>query len=84
MSCSPSPSFSSESYYSYSKESEPESFPEEPLLGIGGYDDSVEPPPTEEEASKYLEQLALEEGQEQILHFFPGRKTSEIGMFTLL
>ena len=72
MSRSPSPSFSSESYYSYSEESEPESFPEKPLLGIGGYDDSVEPPPTEEEASKYLEQLALEEGQEQILHFFRG------------
>ncbi|XP_022791782.1 uncharacterized protein LOC111331022 [Stylophora pistillata] len=33
----------------------------------GGYDDSVEPVPTEEEAAVYLEQLALEEEEEQIL-----------------
>ena len=67
-----SPSFSNESYYSYSEESEPESFPEKLLPGIGGYDDSAEPPPTEEEAAEYLEQLALEEEQEQILLFFRG------------
>ena len=66
MSRSPSPSSSSVSYYSYSEESEPESFPEKPLLGIGGYDDSVEPVPTEEEATEYLEQLAFEEEKEQI------------------
>ena len=48
---SPSPSSSSESYYGYSEESEPESFPEKPLLEIGGYDDTVEPVPTEEELS---------------------------------
>ena len=42
MSRSPSPSASSESYYSYSEESEPESSPEQPLLEIGGYDDSME------------------------------------------
>ena len=67
MSRSPSPSSSSESYYSYSEESELEIFPEKPLLEIGGYDDSVEPVPTEEEAAEYLEQLALEEEEEQIL-----------------
>ncbi|XP_067025861.1 uncharacterized protein [Acropora muricata] len=67
MSRSPSPSSSSESYYGYSEESEPESFPEKPLLEIGGYDDSVEPVPTEEEAAEYLEQLALEEEEEQTL-----------------
>ena len=54
MSRSPSPSFSTESYYNYSEESEGECFPEKPLLEIGGYDDSVEPPPTEEEAAEYL------------------------------
>ena len=70
MSRSPSPSFSTESYYSYSEESEGESFPEKPLLEIGGYHDSVEPPPTEEEAPEYLEQLPLAEGKEQILLFF--------------
>ena len=71
MSHSPSPSSLNESYYSYSEESEPESFPEKPLLKKGGYDDSVEPVPTEEEAAEYLEQLALEEEEEQILlsHF---------------
>ena len=67
MSRSPSPSSSSESYYGYSEESEPESFPEKPLLEIGGYDYSVEPVPTEEEAAEYLEQLALEEEEEQTL-----------------
>ncbi|XP_067028184.1 uncharacterized protein [Acropora muricata] len=67
MSRSPSPSSSSESYYGYSEESEPESFPEKPLLEIGRYDDSVEPVPTKEEAAEYLEQLALEEEEEQTL-----------------
>ncbi|PFX32641.1 uncharacterized protein LOC111320004 [Stylophora pistillata] len=66
MSHSPSPLSSSESYYSHG-ESEPKSFPEKPLLEIGGYDDSVEPVPTEEDAALYLEQLALEEEDEQIL-----------------
>lgn len=37
------------------------------MLEIGRYDDSVEPVPTEEEAAVYLEQLALEEEEEQIL-----------------
>ena len=64
---SPSPSSSSESYYGYSEESEPESFPEKPLLEIGRYDDSVEPVPTKEEAAEYHEQLALEEEEEQTL-----------------
>lgn len=39
---------------------------------------------TEEEATEYLEQLAFEEEEEQILlscFFFSGRKISEIGMF---
>ena len=65
MSCSPSPSSSSESYYGYSEEIEQERFPEKPFLEIGRYDDSVEPVPTEEEATGYLEQLALEEEEEQ-------------------
>jgi len=44
----------------------------------------VESVPTEEEAAEYLEQLAFEEEEEQILlsFFFPGRKISEIGMFS--
>ena len=45
----------------------------------------MESVPTEEEAAEYLEQLAFEEEEEQILLsflFFPGRKISEIGMFT--
>ena len=44
---------------------------------------------TEEEAAEYLEQLAFEKEEEQILLscffvlvFFPGRKISEIGMFS--
>ena len=39
-----------------------------------------------EEAAEYLEQLAFEEEEEQILLncFFPCRKTSEIGMFSVL
>ena len=41
---------------------------------------------TKEEAAEYLEQLAFEEEEEQILlsffFFFPGRKISEIGMFS--
>ena len=55
MSRSPLPSSSSESYHGYSEEGEPESFPEKALLEIGGYDDSVEPVPTEEQAAEYLE-----------------------------
>ena len=45
-----------------------------------------EPVPTEEEAAGYHEQLAFEEEEEQILPgcFFPWRKTSEIGMFSVL
>ena len=86
MSRSPSLLSSSESYYSYSEESKPDSFPEKPLLEIGVYYDTVELVPTEEEAAEYLEQLAFEEGEEQILLscFFPWRKTSEIGMFSVL
>ena len=48
MSRSPSLSSSSESYSSYSEESEPDSFPEKPLLEIGVYYDTVESVPTEE------------------------------------
>jgi len=46
----------------------------------------VEPVPTVEEAAEYLEQLAFEEEEEQILLrcFCPGRKTLEIGMFSVL
>ena len=62
MSRSPSLLSSSESYYSYSKESKPDSLPVKPLLEIGVYYDTVESVPTEEEAAEYLEQLALEEG----------------------
>ena len=36
-------------------------------IEIGGYSDSVEPVPTEEEAAEYLEQLASEEEEGQIL-----------------
>ena len=86
MSRSPSLSFSRESYNSYSEESQRDSFPEKPLLEIGGHYDTVEPVPIEEEAAEYLEQLAFEEEEEQILLscFFSGRKTSEIGMFSVL
>ena len=66
MSRSPSPSSSSERYCIYNEESGPESFPEKPLLEIGGYDDTVEPVPTEEEAAEYFEQLSFEEEEEQI------------------
>ena len=41
MSRSPSLSSSSESFYSYSEESEPDSFPEKPLLEMGRYYDTV-------------------------------------------
>ena len=58
MSHSPSLSSSSESYYSYSEESKPDSFPEKPLLEIRIYYDTMESDPTEEEAAEYLEQLA--------------------------
>ena len=46
----------------------------------------MEPVPTKEEAAEDVEQLAFEEEEEQILLncFFPGRKTSEIGMFSVL
>ena len=86
MSRSPSLSSSSESYYSYSKESKPDSFPENPLLEIGLYYDTGESVPTEEEAAEYPEQLSFEEEEEQILLscFFSARKTSEIGMFSVL
>ena len=87
MSRSPSLSSSSKSYSSYSEESKPDSFPEKPLLEIGVYYDTVESVPTEEEAAEYLEQLAFEDEKEQILlsyFFFPLRKTSEIGMFSVL
>ena len=67
MSRSPSLSSSSESYYSYSKESKSDSFPENPLLEIGLYYDTGESVPTEEEAAEYLEQLSFEEEEEQIL-----------------
>ena len=60
MSRPPSLSSSSESFYSYSEESEPDSFPEKPLLEIGGYYDTVETVPTEKEVAEYLEQLAFE------------------------
>ena len=87
MSRTPSLSSSSESYYSYSEESKPDSFPEKPLLERGVYYDTVESVPTEEEAAEYLEQLAFEKEEEQILLkllFFPGKKTSEISMFSVL
>ena len=77
MSRTPSLSSSSESYYSYSEESKPDSFPEKPLLERGVYYDTVESVPTEEEAAEYLEQLAFEEEEEQILlssFFFRGRR----------
>ena len=67
MSRSPSLSSSSESYYNYSEESKPDSFPEKLLLEIGAYYNTVEFVPTEEEAAEYLEQLAFEEEEEQIL-----------------
>ena len=57
------------------------------MLEIGVYYDTVESVPTEEEAAEYLEQLAFEDEEEQILlsfFFFSGRKTSEIGMFSVL
>ena len=60
MSRSLSLSSSSDSYCSYSEESEPDSFPEKPLLEIGGYYDTVETVPTEKEVAEYLEQLAFE------------------------
>ena len=42
----------------------------------------MESVPTEEEAAEYLEQLAFEDEEEQILlSCFLGRKISEIGMF---
>ena len=63
---SPSLSSSSESYYSYSEESEPDRFPKKPLLEIGVYYDTVEPVPIGEEAAEYLEQLAFEKEEEQI------------------
>ena len=84
MSRTPSLSSSSESYYSYSEESKSDSFPEKPLLEIGVYYDTVESVPTEEEGAEYLEQLAFEEEEEQKLLFFPGKKTSEINMFSVL
>jgi len=86
MSLSPSLSSSSESYYSYSEESEPDSVSEKLLLEIGRYYDTVEPVPTKEEAAEDVKQLAFEEEEEQILLncFFPGRMTSEIGMFSML
>ena len=37
------------------------------MLEIGGYDDSVEPVPTEEEAAEYLEHRAFKVEEEQIL-----------------
>ena len=45
----------------------------------------MEAVPNEEEAAEYLEQLAFEEGEEQILlsRFFPARKTSDFGMFSV-
>ena len=84
MSRSPSLSSSRESYYSYSEVNQTDSFSEKPLLEIGVYYDTVESVPTEEEPAEYLEQLAFEEEEEQILlsFFFPGRKISEIGMFS--
>ena len=59
MSRLPSLSSSSESYYSESEKSKPDSFPEKPLLEIGVYYDTVESVPTEEEAAEYLVQMAL-------------------------
>ena len=45
-----------------------------------------EPVPTKEKAAEYHEQLAFEEEEEQILlsFVFLWRKTSEIGMFSVL
>lgn len=37
------------------------------MLEIGGYDDSEEPVPTEDEAAEYLEHLAFKVEKEQIL-----------------
>jgi len=83
MSHSPLPSSLRESYYSYSGESEPESFPKKTLLEIGGYDDSVEPVSTKEEAVEYLKQLAFEEEEEQILlsRFFRGGRHQRLVCF---
>ena len=67
MSHSPSLSSSSKSYYSYSEESKPDSFPEKPSLEIGIYYDTMESDPTEEEAAEYL---AFEEEEEQVFCFF--------------
>ena len=46
------------------------------MLEIGVYYDTVESVPTEEEAAEYLEQLAFEEEEEQILLscFFSGEE----------
>ena len=76
MSRSPSLSSSSESYSSYSEESKPDSFPEKLLFEIGVYYDTVESVPTEEEAAEYVEQLAFEDEEEQILLscFFSGEE----------
>ena len=65
MSRSPSSSSSRESNHTFSDESESDSLSES-SIEIAGYDDSIEPVPTEE-VSQYLQQLALEEEQEQML-----------------
>ena len=46
----------------------------------------MEPAPTDEEAAEYLEQLAFEEEEEQILQsrFSGEKKTSELCMFSVL
>ena len=67
MSRSRSASSSSESYYSYSEESKPDSFLKSRCSkqAYTNYD-TVKSVPTEEEAAEYLEQLAFEEEEEQI------------------
>ena len=59
MSRSPSSSSSRESNHTFSDESETESL-SETSIEIAGYDDSIQPVPTEEEVSQYLQQLAIQ------------------------
>ena len=75
MSRSPSSSSSCESNHTFSDESETESL-SETSIEIAGYDDSIEPVPTEE-VSQYLQQLALEE-EEELSRFFRGGRHCEL------
>ena len=67
MSRSPSSSSSRESNHTFSDGSENESL-SETSIEIAGYDDSIEPVPTEEEVSQYLQQeLARSDRPAQLL-----------------